>query len=111
MGAATPPPLMRWDTLPVANTRPAMRGAVPTASLIPMFFGPCILVLLTFKVWLLLLVPAIWFGLAAMYAKNFNRPREWSMYFLSGTAFMSWRPWGGASFDPHGSPSNSDMFL
>ena len=101
---------MEWDKLPVGDTRPAMKGGVPFWLVFPIFFVPCILVLVTFRIWWLATIPFWWFGIAACYAGNPNRPFEWLMYLISGAAFASWRPWGGISVDPHGTHSDRTVY-
>jgi type IV secretory pathway VirB3-like protein len=109
MAKAPAPERLQWDVLPVAGTRPAMKGGVPFVWVLPIFFVPCILVLITFRWWFLLAIPALWFIVGACYVQNANRPFEWMMWLMSGAFISDWHEWGGISRDPHGTPSDKDF--
>lgn len=93
---------MVWDEVPVADTRPAMKAGIPFYALFVIFFGPGILVVLTFNVFWMTLIPVLWTVVKWAYLGNPNRPFEWLLWIVSGAAFADWREWGGVSDDPHG---------
>jgi type IV secretory pathway VirB3-like protein len=92
---------MQWDTLAVAETRPAMKGGMPFWGIFPVFFVPAILTVITFKIYLLLLIPVLWMAVKLLYLGNHNRPFEWFIWVSSGAVFADWKVWGGISDDPH----------
>ena len=93
-----------WDPLPVADTRPAMKGGVPFWLIFPIFFIPAILLVLTSNLFWFALIPALWSASRCAYGTNPNRPFEWLLWLASGAAFSDWREWGGATADPHDKP-------
>lgn len=95
---------MQWDAVPLADTRPAMKAGVPFWALLPIFFVPCVAVVLTWNVFWMTLIPALWSITKWAYANNPNRPFEWMLWVASGAAVADWREWGGVSDDAHGEP-------
>jgi type IV secretion system protein VirB3 len=91
---------LQWDALSVGATRPAMLKGVPFAFIPIIFFGPVIVVFLTWNpVWLLLMVP-LTIAARALVARDHNMPRVLLLWLLSGTAFADRSEWGGESPRP-----------
>ena len=49
-----------WDPLPVADTRPAMKAGVPYWLIFPVFFGPCIVLVITGNLFWFVMIPVLW---------------------------------------------------
>ena len=101
---AQPVDRMIWDELPVADTRPAMKGGVPFFALFPIFFVPAVLTILTWNIFWMALIPALWSIIKWAYVGNPNRPLEWMLWLVSGAALSDWKEWGGVTEDAHGRP-------
>jgi type IV secretory pathway VirB3-like protein len=97
--AQVPEERLEWDTLSVGATRPAMLKGVPFAFIPIIFFGPVIVVFLTWNpAWLLLMVPLTILA-RALVARDYNMPRVLLLWLLSGAAFADRSAWGGDSPD------------
>lgn len=100
----------QWDKLAVAQTRPAMKGGVPFWAVIPIFFVPGILTVVTMEYFVFMpMIPVAWFVVKLLYIGNHNRPLEWFLWFYSGAFFANWdNDFDGISDDPLGADTPWD---
>ena len=97
--ARLPEERIEWDPLSVGATRPAMLKGVPFAFVPFIFFGPVIVVFVSWNpAWLLLMVPMTILA-RALVARDYNMPRVLLLWLLSGAAFADRSRWGGDSLD------------
>jgi type IV secretory pathway VirB3-like protein len=97
--AYIPEERIEWDALSVGATRPAMLKGVPFAFIPFIFFGPVIVVFLSWNpAWLLLMIPLTILA-RALVARDYNMPRVLLLWMLSGAAFADRSEWGGDSPD------------
>jgi type IV secretory pathway VirB3-like protein len=81
-----------------------MKAGVPYWLIFPVFFGPCIVLVITGNLFWFVMIPVLWYGARWAYGTNPNRPFEWILWVTSGSFFSDWHMWGGATRDPHSKP-------
>lgn len=100
--SAPVPDRPHWDAVPIGDTTPAKAaGGVPFWAYIGSFFVPAVVCVLTMNALWLAWIPSCLIAFRLALLNNPNRPREWWLYFRSGSFFADWRAWGGDTHDPH----------